>query len=360
MGSDSSNTTRAVYVLPGYILYVLNRSTLLARAFDPDRLELQGEPFRVAENVFVNGGGNARFTVSANGVLAFIPGRLTDVQPTWCDRHGKRLGVTGLAAPWVTFTLSPDERFVALNRDEPSRLFSIWLLDLTQGATTRFITEGGNLFPVWSPDGQQLAFGSARNSPTNLYRKPLAGNVQEERLLESPFMSFPTSWSPDGKFLIFWLQATETQRDIWLLPMTGTRKPQPLLQTKANEVAGQVSPDGNWLAYQSDESGSNEIYVTQFPQPARSWRISTSGGVVPNWRGDGKELYFVAGNKLMAVSVTGGTEFQSGTPQPLFEIEGVNYAPSKDGQRFLVSVVTEKAPPPPINVVLNWTADLKK
>ena len=100
--------------------------------------------------------------------------------------------------------------------------------------------------------------------------------------------------------------------------------------------------------------------MTQFPQPARSWRISTSGGVNPFWRGDGKELYFVSGNKLMAVSVTGGTEFQSRTPQPLFEIEGTNYAPSKDGQRFLVSVVTEKAPAPPINVVLNWTAQLKK
>jgi Tol biopolymer transport system component len=147
--------------------------------------------------------------------------------------------------------------------------------------------------------------------------------------------------------------------DIWLLPLSD-RKPQPLLQTKFNEQNAKISPDGNWLAYQSDESGNNEVYVTQFPQPARSWRISTSGGVNPFWRGDGKELYFVSGKKLLAVSVTGGTEFQSGTPQLLFDIEGANYAPSKDGQRFLVSVVTEKAPAPPINVVLNWTAQLKK
>ena len=148
------------------------------------------------------------------------------------------------------------------------------------------------------------------------------------------------------------------------MPLTGEvpgeRKPQPLLQTKANEVEGKVSPDGNWLAYQSDESGSNEIYMTQFPQPARSWRVSRSGGLNPFWRGDGKELYFFSNNKLMAVSVTGGAEFQSGTPQPLFEIEGPNYAPSKDGQRFLTKVVTEKAPTPPISVVQNWMADLKK
>ncbi len=144
------------------------------------------------------------------------------------------------------------------------------------------------------------------------------------------------------------------------MPMAGERKPQPLLQTKANERNGRVSPDGNWLAYQSDEAGSDDIYMTQLPQPARSWRISKSGGVNPFWRSDGKELYFVSGNKLMAVSMTLGAEVQSDPPQLLFEIEGTNYAPSKDGQRFLVPVVTEKAPAPPINVVLNWTADLKK
>jgi Tol biopolymer transport system component len=173
-------------------------------------------------------------------------------------------------------------------------------------------------------------------------------------------MCFPSSWSPDGKFLIYWAQDPQRGWDLWSLPSSGDRKPQPLLQTKANERYGRVSPDGNWLAYRSDESGTNEIYVTQFPQPARSWRISTSGGTEPHWRGDGKELFFVAGNKLMAASVSSGVEFQAGTPQPLFDIEGVNYAPSKDGQRFLVSVVTDKAPAPLINVVLNWTAGLKK
>jgi serine/threonine-protein kinase len=142
--------------------------------------------------------------------------------------------------------------------------------------------------------------------------------------------------------------------------MTGEHKPQALLQTKADELAARVSPDGKWLAYQSDESGDDEIYVTQFPQPGRSWRISTSGGVNPFWRGDDKELYFVSGNKLMAVGVNGGTEFQSGTPQPLFEVEGGRYTPSKDGQRFLTTVVTEKAPAPSINVVLNWTSEVKK
>jgi Tol biopolymer transport system component len=323
-------------------------------------LELKGEPFRVAEDLLVFGSGT-RFALSENGVLAFMAGGVADtVQLTWMDRSGKRLSSVGPAALWLSFRLSPDERLAALTREEPSRLNSLWILDLTQGTTRRFVTEGGNISPVWSPDSKQLAFGSARNSPPNLYLKPLTGNVPEERLLETRFQSDPDSWSPDGKFLIYDVITPQTQSDIWRLPMSGERKPQPLLQTKADERMSRISPDGNWLAYTSDEAGSREIYITRFPQPARSWRISTSGGLMPHWRSDGKELYFVAGNKLMAVSVTLGTEVQVGTPQPLFEIEGLYYAPSKDGQRFLVPVVTEKAPAPPINVVLNWTADLQK
>jgi serine/threonine protein kinase len=359
LSRDSANATRAFYAPPGYILYAINRTTLLAQAFDPVRLEVQGEPFRIAENVIVTGGGSARFTVSANGVLAFIQGGEGDiVQLTWCDRSGKRLNQAGPAAPWTEFSLSPDERFAAVIRHEPSNYNSLWLLDLVQSATSRFVTEGDNFTPVWSPDSKQIVFSSVRNALPKLYLKPLAGNVPEEKLLESDYC-FPTSWSPDGRSLIYWTFAPQTSTDLWLLPLSGDRKPQPLLQTKARELYGRVSPDGNWLAYVSDESGSNEVYVTQFPQPARSWRISTSGGAQPYWRGDGKELFFVSGNKLMVVSVSSGTEFQSGTPQPLFEIEGTNYAASKDGQRFLVSVVTDKAPSPPINVVLNWTAGLK-
>ena len=354
-------STPAIWTLPGYVFYSLNNNTLLARAFDPDLLELQGEPFRVADNVIITGPGNARFTV-ANGVLAFIQGGEAEtVQLTWRDRGGKRLGVAGPAAPWMDLGLSPDERTAALTRDEPSRAPSLWLLDLTQGATTNLKSEGDNFSPVFSPDGKQLAFSTTRDAPPNLFLKRLIGNASEERLQNTTSsVSRPSSWSPDGKFLVFSMRDLKGQRDLWLMPMTGERKPQPLLQTKADEHAGRVSPDGKWLAYQSDESGNNEIYVTQFSQPVRSWRISTSGGVNPFWRGDDKELYFVSGNKLMAVSVNGGTEFQSGTPQPLFEVEGGRYAPSKDGQRFLTTVVTEKAPAPSINVVLNWTAEVRK
>jgi Tol biopolymer transport system component len=308
---ESAMSTRVAFAPPGYILYVVNRTTLLAQAFDPVRFEVQGDPIRVAENVFNGGPGKPRFTVSANGVLAFIQGGEGDtVQLTWCDRSGKRLNQAGPAASWTDFGLSANERFAAAIRYEPNNRSSLWLLDLVQGATSRLVTDGDNFDIAWSPDDKQLAFSSVRNSPPNLFLKRLDGNVPEERLLESGSMCFPSSWTPHGKSLIYWAQDPQRGWDLWLLPLAGDRKPQSLLQTKANERYGRVSPDGNWLAYDSDESGS--------------------------------------------------TEFQASTPQPLFDIEGTNYAPSKDGQRFLVSVVTERAPAPPINVVLNWTAGLKK
>ncbi len=374
LGSDNANYTRAVWAPPGYILYALNRTTLMARAFDPDRRELKGEPFRVAENLRVVGPGIAQFTVSANGVLAFTQSADADtIQLTWRDRGGKRLGAAGPASPWLAATMSPDERFAALIRQEPNRLNSLWLLDLRQDAVTPFQSGEWHIHPVWAPNSEQLAFRSVRNSETNMFLKPLATNAPEEPLLDSTYASSlpsPTSWTPHGNFLIFTMLTPQAGNDIWMLPLSGERKPQPLIQRKGSDRAGVVSPDGHWLAYASDEPGNFEVYVTQFPQPARSWKISRNGGVLPLWRADGKELFFVAGDnvegyKLMAASVgvvSGEAEFQAGAPQVLFELEGTNllYAPSRDGQRFLVGIVTERAPPPPINVVMNWTAEAQK
>jgi eukaryotic-like serine/threonine-protein kinase len=374
LSPDAANSTRAVWSASeaseasgsgaGFIVYALNRTTLLARAFDPDRLELTGEPFRIAENVIVSLTGNARFTTAANGTLAYLQNREMDVaQLTWCDRSGKRIGEAGTAEPWTSFALSPNDAAVALIRNEPSRLNSLWQLNLAQGTTTRVVTDtdSANFFPVWSPDGEQLAFASARNSALNLFLKRTNGSAPEERLLETRFQTYPLSWSPDGKVLIYAMGDPQTRTDIWALPLSGERKPQPLLQTKADERAAKVSPAGNWLAYVSDETGVAEVYVTTFPQPGRAWRISKSGGNNPTWRADGKELFYLSGKQLLAASVNnGGAEFQVGASQPLFEIEGANYAVSRDGQRFLTSVVTERAPTPPINVALNWTAESKK
>ena len=360
LGTDVANSTQAVWAPPGFILYALNRNTLMAQPFDPDRLEVKGEPFRVAENVLYTVNGKARFTTSENGVLAFVEGgEANTVQLSWRDRQGKQVGTTGLPDLWTGFRLSPDERSVVLSREESNRLHALWILDLLKGTTSRFVADGDSFYPVWSPDGKQILYGSVRNG-LYFFLKPVAGNGQEEQVF---FVQrggyYPSSWSNDGKYLIFRATAAETGADLWLLPFSD-RKPQRFLESTFNEQNARISSDGNWLAYQSDESGGNEVYVTQFPQPSRSWRISTGGGTHPNWRDDGKELYFVSGNKLMAVTVNAGTEFTTGTPQPLFELEGTNYAASKDGSRFLVSVVTERAAAPPINVVVNWTAEARK
>jgi len=366
LGTDIANSTRAIWSPPGYILYALNRDTLVARAFDPDRLELKGEPFRVAKNVRVIGPGIAQFTVSANGNLAFFQSGDEDPsQLTWRDRSGKQLGVAGQTAPWLSLKLSPNERYVALIRQEPGRLNSLWLLDLRRDTSTPFVSEGVNSFPVWAPNSEQLAFMSLRNSESNLFLKPLSENAPEERLLNSPFTGAPTSWTPYGNFLIFTRLMPQTQNDIWMLPMLVDRKPRPLVETKANDRAGAVSPDGHWLAYASNQLGDYEVYVMRFPQPGRPVCISRSGGTDPFWRGDGKELFFVAGNKLMAASVgavSSDAEFQADAPHALFELEGTNliYAPSRDGQRFLVGVVKERAAAPPINVVMNWTVEAPK
>jgi eukaryotic-like serine/threonine-protein kinase len=163
------------------------------------------------------------------------------------------------------------------------------MLDLMQDAATPFVSGESHIFPVWAPDSKQLAFRSSRNSETNMFLKPLAGNAPEERLLDSPYTSSlpsPTSWTQDGKFLIFTMLTPQMGSDIWLLPLSGERKPQPLIQRKGNDRAGVVSPDGHWLAYASDEPGNFEVYVTQFPQTARSWKISRSGGVRAQLNGD--------------------------------------------------------------------------
>ncbi len=348
--------SRPYFAQPGFILYAPDRTTVLARAFDADRLEMTGDPFPVADNVEVSGNGNARISVSANGVLAFVQGLDSEMlQLTWRDRSGGTIGTVGPVAQWLQMDLSPDAHFAAVTRDETTRNRSLWLIDLEHASTTNYKSDGDNSFPVWSPDGSQFVFSANRDGVSDPFLKPVNSNLPETMLADVPSSAFPSSWSPDGKNVI-----VSMKRDIWTIPVDGDHTPKPLIHTKASERLGRVSPDGKWIAYQSDEPGQDEIYVSQYPEATRSWRISNGGGVNPQWRGDGKELYFISGGELVAVSVGAGDDFQFGPPQSLFKIETREYVASKDGKRFLTGVVTEKAPPSPINVVVNWTAGIKK
>jgi Tol biopolymer transport system component len=220
---------------------------------------------------------------------------------------------------------------------------------------------------VWSPDGSRIAFSSNRKGYFDIYQKASSGAGSDELLLESDFDKQPTSWSSDGRFLLYWTNDPKTKADIWVLPLSGDRKPFPFLNTEFNEGNGQFSPDGRWIAYFSAESDRVELYVAPFPGPGGKRQISISGATPPaRWRGDGKEIYYLApDNKLMAAEVNGqGAMLEVGAVRALFEIRiggpGYVYDATADGQRFLVNTAVEQKESAPITLVINWTADLKR
>jgi Tol biopolymer transport system component len=240
---------------------------------------------------------------------------------------------------------------------------------VARGLRTRFtFGPADELTSHWSPDGSRVVFNSNRKGHYDLYQKASSGAGTEEVLLEDNLDKYPGSWSPDGRFILYVTGATtpHTGNDLFILPLSGDRKPYPFLQTQFNERYGQFSPDGRWVAYFSNESGKYEVYVAPFPGPGGKWQISTGGGSFPRWRRDGTEIFYLApDNKLMAAAVDGkaGT-FEVGVVKPLFQtrVTGSRYEydVSADGQRFLINTAPVQAASAPITVVLNWTAGLKK
>lgn len=221
---------------------------------------------------------------------------------------------------------------------------------------------------MWSPDGGSIAFSSSKDGLDHPFKKAISGAVQDEVLSkalgEPPGSTRVDDWSRDGRYIILSAISLKTKTDIWVMPNFGDRKPFPYLQTEFTEWLARLSPNGQWLAYTSDESQRNEVYVQTFPTPSGKWQVSTNGGDHPIWSRDGKELYFIgADRKMMAVDVASGAKFQAGGPKPLFDSHFpgglVWYDVSKDG-RFLIPVESEQAANTPMTVVVNWTAALKK
>jgi Tol biopolymer transport system component len=353
-----------------YLLSV-RQGSLFAHPFDAKNLNVTGEPLVVTEQVGSGSpSGFAAFSVSAAGTLAYASGTSANRQLVWFSRDGQRLGSFGSSGEYSSPSLSPDQRKVAIARAHPQiRTPDIWTLDLARGTETRFTFDpGGEITPLWSPDGGRIVFSSDRTGTWELYQKDLSGAAPDQLLARAAEGAFLSQWSADGHFIVYQIPTPKTNWDLWVLSLLEL-KAKPFLATPFNEVQGALSPDGRWMAYTSDESGQPEVYVQAFPTGGGKVEISVSGGSEPKWRADGKELFYMAPDlKLMSVSVKSGSNLEAGVPSGLFEMPVPpftpayqnSYVPSHDGRRFLVNTLVQDATSSPITVVLNWTAGLKR
>ena len=364
----------------GYVLFLRDR-TLLAQRFDPVKLQLSGDVIPAAEQV-ASGGPGPGFSVSDNGVLEYRTG-LDNSTPTlsldWVDRAGTLSQTVGPPGRYQSPDLSPDGKQIAMHRHDGAG-GDVWTVELPSGKTSR-LTFGGaqeNISPLWSPDGSRIVFASVRNGKWGIYEKSSNGTGAEELLMQSEFVTTPTSWSADGNIVLYNVVDPKTGPDIWALPLTGDRQPFPVLQTSFSEVHPQISPNGKLLAYASNETGRSEIYLQTFPPGRGKWQISSGGGQFARWRRDGKELFFLDslyfGNIVSASINATADKVEFSPPRVLFASRYIYasfnhtgawnaFAVSPDGQRFLiprsdpglVGALTNT----PINIVLNWTAALK-
>jgi eukaryotic-like serine/threonine-protein kinase len=356
---------------PGRLLFV-REGTLMAQPFDATRLALAGDRVPVAERVgsFRDGG---FFAVSANDVLAYRTAD-TDFQVTWFDRQGVVTGRVSAPGRFRSVALSSDGARAVASRGNPQDAgkADLWLLDPSRdGGATRFTSGTGIAeFPIWSPDGKRIVFTFNNNT---MYQKLASGEGDENKVVQASTrqgLLKASGWSPDGRFLLYTVfDSSTTNRDIWVLPPSG--KSVPFVRTEFDEEQGRFSPNGQWIAYVSNQSGADEVYVRAFTTDfsggsagtGGSVLVSRGGGTAPRWRGNGNELFYLAPDgKMMGVQVTAGQEFRAATPTPLFQTPAGTIVGdvTTDGERFLVATPVGSSASAPFTVVLNWTAGLKR
>ncbi len=356
---------------PGYLpsgdVVFLRQTTLMAQHLDLQRGAFTGEPVKIADSVAANGIQFGGFSASASGLIAYRGGSDSLRQFRWYDRTGKLQGTAGDAEPTTFYPeLSPDGSRLGLQR-----LFQgntdVWLMDMVRGGLTRFTFDPAiDGVPLWSRDGTRIVFLSARKGVYDLYSKSSNGGGVEDLFLESPNNKYPQSWSSDGRYLLYGEADPKSGRDLFAIQMNGGTPGKDRIvvaQTTYDELNAQFSPDGHWIAYETNESGRFEIVVQPFPSPTGKWQVSMNGGVQTRWRADGKELYFVSPeSKLMAVSISvANGSVTPGSPITLFPVRlatglGTNkqqYVVSRDG-KFLINESLESASPTPITLILNW------
>ncbi|HVH28254.1 MAG TPA: protein kinase [Vicinamibacterales bacterium] len=363
----------------GWMLWV-RAGALVAQRLDVAKAALTGEPVTVADvGVRSLGGWLGGVSVAATGLVAYRTGTGGQRQLTWFDRSGAPRGAAGDPDDTLDYpNLSPDGRRVVVSRVVPDNT-DLWLLD--GGRTSRFTFDPApDTHPVWSSDGTRIVFRSNRTGADDLYQKLASGAGAEERLLASDQVKTPESWSADGRFLLYRSIDPQTNLDLWVVPMVGDRTPSVFLKTPFREGYGAFSPDGRWVAYESNESGRNEIYIRPFVPPAPAsnppapaggqWQVSTAGGIYPRWRPDGKELYYLnpAGAMMAAPITVIGTTLAPGAPVVLFPTrivgggedaaQGRQYDVTSNG-RFLINTLLDSAAAP-ITLLQNWNPEAKR
>ncbi|UCF36088.1 MAG: serine/threonine-protein kinase [Acidobacteriota bacterium] len=304
------------------------------------------------------------FETSSSGTVAFYTGEAEtgDVQLVWLDRNGGQVGKTGEPGSFGQITLSPDERSIAVEVSDTQGQFDLWVMDVSRGVPSRVTaTSGDERDPVWAPDSGSLAFVARRDGIADLRIKGLRAGAPETVLLDSPEEDIPENWTRENQTILVVRRTSQDEQSVWAVSATGEFEAEPIVTGAFRIDEPQLSPDGQWLAYVSDESGQEDVYLESFRREGQRVRISVDGGGQPKWRSDGKELFFVSlDNRLMAVDVKGTDRLEVGLPTELFEMPTIqgpgydDYAPSANGQSFLVKRPIQESRRRQLQIVTNW------
>jgi serine/threonine protein kinase/Tol biopolymer transport system component len=350
--------TFPLYTPSGHLVFFRD-GALLGAPFNVDRLEMTGPVVRVLENLAVGTTMDAPLAALSNaGSLTYAPSNAGTTRLVWVSRQGVEQPITETPRRYQYPRLAPDGR-----RTVVAAAGDLWIQDVARATLTRLTSEQtvGNAFPIWTRDGTRVLFRTL----TGMYGTAADGTGHAEAITGSLSGDLPCSVSADGDTLAFMRQNAQTSRDIYVLSLRGQYGPRPVVSTFAYEGGAQFSPDGHLMAYASDESGQMQVYVRPFPGPDRRWPVSTQGGTQPLWSRNGRQIFYRMGNKMMVVDVSGGADLTLSQPRQLFDqryvfqnISLANYDVSPDGERFVM--IKEEAGSGRLNVVLNWTEELKR